>query len=62
MSGVPSIRTLQCPRGVTRRPLGRKHIAILLKISLALSAWKAAGAARWPLRYPAAGLRPTRHG
>ncbi|WP_437558208.1 hypothetical protein [Acidithiobacillus sulfuriphilus] len=35
--------------------MGRKHIAILLEISLALSDWKAAGAARWPLRYPAAG-------
>jgi hypothetical protein len=62
MSGVPSIRALQYSQGVTPRPLGREHIAILLKISPALSAWKAAGAARWPLRYPAAGLRPTRHG
>ncbi|MHB1203580.1 MAG: nitroreductase family protein [Acidithiobacillus sp.] len=41
---------LQHPQGVTPRPLDGEHIAILLEISLALSAWKVAGAARWPLR------------
>lgn len=58
MRGVPSLR---CPGG-DAAPFESRTYRILLEISLALSVRKAAGAARWPLRYAAAVLRPTRHG
>ncbi len=48
-------------RGVTAKPLALESVSLLLRLSLAVSAWKAVGQTRWALRCnPSSGnLHPT---